>query len=371
MKILHTSDIHLHNDHPERFDALKKVVEKAKEYSVDYLVIAGDLFQDLESATDIFTRLRSVFNDLPFKVIVIPGNHDYSLYETQRDLGNSAVVLNAESPIFEDHSSNVIFFTVPYFDNLLPEHFPARLATVVQKLTPNFLNIFVYHGDLEEVVLKLRSRGRSSKEERGKAFSINLHYIEMLEKVKLVLAGHYHNATDGFKFGANGLFIYSGSPVSVSKSDTGERSVILIEINGIEISSFQRIYVSSFNYRELVISLNGFEENPVDIVLHKIQDEMGTDSQRRILLTLKGFINREISGIGEKEFVDAVTQRIASQWGERVIFDEGWNEVKDISIIMSKDFCRSVFDKIDTLNNSDEEKRYLKQLFIEALLKAR
>ncbi|MGB9824713.1 MAG: metallophosphoesterase family protein [Candidatus Hydrothermia bacterium] len=371
MKILHTSDIHLHNDHPERFDALKKVLEKANEFSVDYLVIAGDLFQDLESAADIFIRLRTIFNNLPFRVIVIPGNHDYSLYETQRDLGNSAIVLNAENPIFEERFSNVTFFTVPYSDGLLPEHFSARLAILVQKLSPNFLNIFVYHGDLEEVVLRLRTRRRSSREERGKAFSVNLHHVEMLQRVKLVLAGHYHNAIDVFKYGPDGLFIYSGSPVSVTKSDTSERSVVLVEINGTEISSYQRIHISSFNYRDLVISLNGFEQNPVETVLQRIQDELMNDSEVRILLTLKGFINREISGIGEKEFTDLLVKRISSQWSDRVILDEGWNEVKDISIIMSRDFCRNVFDKIDALENTEEEKRYLKQMFIDALLRVK
>lgn len=371
MRIIHTSDIHLHSDHPERFEALEKVIQKTKELKGDYLVIAGDLFQDLESASEIFTRLRALFNDLPFKVIIVPGNHDYPLYLTQRDLGNSAIVLNPENFVYQDNSNGITFFTIPYSETIVPETFPLNLAATTQRLPREFFNVFVYHGDLEEVVLRVRARSKVTGDETGKAFSVNLGYLKKQGNINLVLAGHYHNASGDFSFGEDGIFLYSGSPVSITKSDQGRRTIILVDIEIKKIKDFQRLPVETFYYESLTINLTGFENDPVGLVVQKVEEELQKNNSVRLLLYLKGFLNRSISGLGERDFSERVLESLKAKWGGRVLLEDLWNEVRDIGIIMTKPFCKSIFDKIDQSDKSEEEKINLKRMFIEALLKVR
>ncbi|MEO0285527.1 MAG: metallophosphoesterase [candidate division WOR-3 bacterium] len=370
MRIIHTSDIHLHKEHPERFEALERVIEKTKELKGDYLVIAGDLFQDPESASELFTNLRTVFNGLPFKVIVIPGNHDYTLYLTQRDFGNSAIVLNHENNIYQDIDFGVTFFTIPYSTTIVPETFHLNLAATTQKLSREFLNIFIYHGDLEEVVLRVRARSKVTGEETGKAFSVNLVYITKQGNINLVLAGHYHNAYGDFSFGDGGNFIYSGSPVSVTKSDQGVRSVNLVEIEDKRLKGFERVPLDTYYYKSLAINLTGFEPDPVDAVTQRVREEFQKSGTVRLLFSVKGFLNRSISGIGEKDFSERVLSSLKSIWGDRVILDEMWNEVRDISTIMSKPYCRNIFDKIENSDRSEEEKVILKKMLIQAIIGA-
>ncbi|MEM0331195.1 MAG: hypothetical protein QXW84_07455 [Archaeoglobaceae archaeon] len=53
-----------------------------------------------------------------------------------------------------------------------------------------------------------------------------------------------------------------------------------------------------------------------------------------------------------------------------MILDEMWNEVRDISTIMSKPYCRNIFDKIENSDRSEEEKVILKKMLIQAIIGA-
>jgi DNA repair exonuclease SbcCD nuclease subunit len=59
-----------------RFTALDNILKKARELNVDFLLIAGDLFDD--STVDTLTSRRSfdMLDSLPMPVYVLPGNHD-------------------------------------------------------------------------------------------------------------------------------------------------------------------------------------------------------------------------------------------------------------------------------------------------------
>src|SRR5438132_1395347 len=59
-----------------RFTALDNILKKARELAVDFVLIAGDLFDD--SAVDNRTAQRAfdMLDSLPMPVYVLPGNHD-------------------------------------------------------------------------------------------------------------------------------------------------------------------------------------------------------------------------------------------------------------------------------------------------------
>ena len=80
MKILHTSDIHLQNIGDERWEALRTILDTCKSEKVDVLVISGDLFDSNEKGAHLRVEMRKLFDDATFRTIILPGNHDATMY---------------------------------------------------------------------------------------------------------------------------------------------------------------------------------------------------------------------------------------------------------------------------------------------------
>lgn len=88
MKFLHTADwqigariSHAGDRAPairaKRFEAAKEVVQVAKEEEVDFVLIAGDLFENHNVSDTIVHRTVRILGDLgPIPVYILPGNHD-------------------------------------------------------------------------------------------------------------------------------------------------------------------------------------------------------------------------------------------------------------------------------------------------------
>lgn len=79
MKIAITADCHLSPNHPERKQALEKILEKLKFSNINILIIAGDLFdkkaQNYSEFDEILKKFPNIF------VYAIPGNHDSNLHQ--------------------------------------------------------------------------------------------------------------------------------------------------------------------------------------------------------------------------------------------------------------------------------------------------
>lgn len=93
MRILHTADLHLKQDDKKTVEALKEVLKEAADQKVDILTIGGDLFDTPADAETLRPKLRSLFEDNPFEIIAIPGNHDEEVYQNNLRFGNDLEVL--------------------------------------------------------------------------------------------------------------------------------------------------------------------------------------------------------------------------------------------------------------------------------------
>src|SRR6267378_5752005 len=85
---LHAADLHLgmrvtrfdpetcNRIREARFIALDTIVKKATELRTDFLIIAGDLFDDLEVDNLTARRAFEMLESVAIPVYVLPGNHD-------------------------------------------------------------------------------------------------------------------------------------------------------------------------------------------------------------------------------------------------------------------------------------------------------
>ena len=96
-RVLHTADVHLTSDDPDRMDALRTLLNHAEEENIDIVTIGGDLFDDPEGVEQLRTDLRNdLFSNRPFEIILIPGNHDIEAYRGDVFFGDSCTVITDE-----------------------------------------------------------------------------------------------------------------------------------------------------------------------------------------------------------------------------------------------------------------------------------
>lgn len=79
LRIAHCSDVHLDGDHrpAEHYrDAFARLLEHVRRDAPDLLLVAGDLFDANDASDDTVLWSMARLGELPFRVAMIPGNHD-------------------------------------------------------------------------------------------------------------------------------------------------------------------------------------------------------------------------------------------------------------------------------------------------------
>ena len=88
MKFLHTADWHLGIKYKQlgdkaqqarniRLKTVEKLIQKAREENVDFILISGDLFDSNQVDRSLLTAVSQIFSDIsPTPIYLLPGNHD-------------------------------------------------------------------------------------------------------------------------------------------------------------------------------------------------------------------------------------------------------------------------------------------------------
>ncbi|PIP49199.1 MAG: hypothetical protein COX14_00585 [Chloroflexi bacterium CG23_combo_of_CG06-09_8_20_14_all_45_10] len=145
MKILHTADIHLREYEDERWKAIQKLIEIGKQEKIEIFVISGDLFDKGVDAENLRPKIREIFSNNGFRIIVIPGNHDCDSYKSGMYFGEDATILNDLNSPFE--YKDVRIWGMP-FEHIEGEKILMKLRSLVANLTADKKNILLYHGEL-------------------------------------------------------------------------------------------------------------------------------------------------------------------------------------------------------------------------------
>ena len=227
MKFVHIADMHF--DAPfttingktnfgdkkrlEQRKTLKRIIEYIKEKNIEFLFIAGDLYENDYVKYTTIEYINSLFKEIPnTKIIITPGNHDpvikNSYYNTFNWNSNVYILKNnLEKLEFDECNIYGSGFTDFYkdeenFDNLKLEH--------------SKINILVIHADINGV-----------KDSNG--FSYNPISNKKLENFKFnyVALGHIHNSN----FEPNKSINYPGSTIALGFDELESHGMIVGEID--------------------------------------------------------------------------------------------------------------------------------------------
>jgi DNA repair exonuclease SbcCD nuclease subunit len=351
MKILHTADLHLRAEGDDRWEALTAVVEIGKKEKIDALVIAGDLFDRGIDAERLRTAVRPVFSGTGFPVVILPGNHDRDSFRAGDFFGSDAVILADIGAPFD--LGDVSFVGLP-FEPGSRERVLARLHDLRERLREDRVNILIYHGELIDTFF---SRTDFGDEGADRYMPARLSWFADLG-LSYVLGGHFHSTFTIRTFGDGGFFVYPGSPVSVTKKETGRRSVNLFETG----APPAQLPLDTAHYVDEDIVCDPFSDrNPKDLVAERLE---GLHPRAAALISVRGFIDGARLGTDESSLLGEV-KKIARGRG---VVDE--YSVRDVSSILTDDLFSAFEKRLSAQGLDDERQARVTRMLIEAMMEA-
>ena len=226
VKILHCADIHIgaaesslgtlaESRRAETLITFEKIINLAKEHSVDVLLIAGDLFNSNNIQKTFADRVFECLNSIPnIKVVYAAGNHDplnadspFKKYE----LPKNVCVLDTKDCFveFADLKTRV-------YGKSFKEIYMQGVERFSIAADDNFINLMCIHGDL--------------RSDMGSDYnSITSDFIKS-SGMDYIALGHVHKRTEIGKIG-NSYVSYCGCPEGQGFDELGEKGVYLGDVS--------------------------------------------------------------------------------------------------------------------------------------------
>jgi DNA repair protein SbcD/Mre11 len=274
MKFIHCADVHLdtplqglaqysgapvHEIRNATRRAFEKVLNAAIEEKVDFLVIAGDLYdtglKSFESAL-FFNKQMVRLNDAGIKVYLVYGNHDAAskLTKQLRPPGNVHVLRTNEPETIVDGNLGVAIhgqgFATPEITEDLAANYPAPV--------PDIFNIGVLHTNLSGYSEHANYAPCSLEELKNKGYE----YWAL---------GHVHNRqilyTDPY-------IVYPGNIQGRHGKEQGEKSSELVTVSDTGTVSIRQIPTSVVPWMEVAVDASECER--ADDVYDKLRTELQT-----------------------------------------------------------------------------------------------
>ena len=290
VKILHCADLHLGAEYStledkagvrkrENFLAFENIVSVCKAENIDFLLIAGDLFDHLHIDTQIITEVIGQIERIPETVVAIAsGNHDPnsidSCYSTRTWPGNVILFQNRLSHVlFEE--KNVCLWGAGFTSTYHPETF---LDVGGIDLDENRINLCVLHGDLVA---------------QGQGSLYNPISKEMIRPSRFdyLALGHVHKRTAIQREGRT-YYAYAGCPEGHGFDEQGEQGVYLGTVSkGRHSMDFRRICKRC--YYEVAVAVDNARtyQEIADLILQAITDRFPGDGKEHLYkVILKGAV---------------------------------------------------------------------------------
>ncbi len=308
IKFLHTSDLHLTQNDDTRLNVLNWIVEKANEIKIDYLIIAGDLFQSDTDATILRPKVKNLLEKIDAEVLIIPGNHDENSYDPKYDYGKNVRQL-IERPYQTLDINSLRICGIPYQNK--------RFADCIKDLPGDF-DLAIVHG----TVLDDSFRQLLIQEEIE---YLPIYPSNLENLARYVAFGHFHTRYLEKDY-PHTKIVYPGSPIALSTKCTSKRVVAYVELDKenlrvqpreVEISPYYKV-MEYFVFPEIENGLFTTIEEDLQKLNKKVMP----------LVIIKGFIST-----GEREFLQRLNEikdKFAGIFSDFNIIPEGittWDKV--------------------------------------------
>lgn len=272
MKFVHIADMHF--DAPfvvlnsrtnwgeirriEQRDAFKKIINYIKENNINFLFIAGDLYENEHIRESTIKYINDLFKQIPnTKIFISPGNHDpyinnsyYKTFQWEKNV----IIFSPIQTMYETPDADIygIGFNDFYCKDLK--------ASEIKIKNKNKLNILVIHGTVDGSLENVEYNPMK----KNMLKELGFDYIAL---------GHIHKLD--YNSEENQRIVYPGSTISLGFDELGQHGMIVgelekekINLNFVQVDNKElkeiNVDVTNINDKEeLVEKLNNLqlEEN--------------------------------------------------------------------------------------------------------------
>lgn len=257
----------------ELWSTFERIVKHAKDNKVDFLLIAGDLFEESYFTMPDITRVRDTFREAEdVNIIISAGNHDYkgikSLYNKIEWTSNVTIFNEGNIGKKEFNELNTVIYGYSWDTMEIREN---KLFDGL-KVDSTKNNILVLHGEL----------GNNSS-----YLPLNVESLNNLDMDYIAL-GHIHKPQI-----INNKIAYCGSPEPLDFGETGDRGIIQGIIEN-KKTKFEFIPFSKRKFIETEVLIN--EDMGYPDIMRQIRNiDVGNKKMDFYRINLNGFIQRSIS----------------------------------------------------------------------------
>jgi DNA repair exonuclease SbcCD nuclease subunit len=330
LRFVHSSDLHLKEGKGKRFEALRSILSLAQQEGVQYVIFAGDFFDKGIDARMLRGSLRNLFSEFQNIItIIVPGNHDEVAYPAGTYLGDNVRILS-KKPFEYVETEDAVFVGIPYpsEEDITPQFFDVLddIDLITEKPA-----IAIVHGTL--IGGECGFAGRFGEEEGYNP----IHLQDLQEaKFKYYALGHIHQPYEKLiKIQGKILAGYPGSPVSVTKAETGKRGVIVGRLDG-DNPLFDVKELDSFYTISESLTVIPHREKEILKELEKIVGEK-KDPNSELHLTISGFV-----GWKEGIFLEKVSKVLRGVSDNIILEPSSLQNISEINSVLIETFLKEL-----------------------------
>ncbi len=359
VKIAHCADLHIGsqcrgigNKGEIRKHELKntffRILDECGSEKVNLLLIAGDLFDDVNLSVSDVQDVKNALSKVSFKVVISPGNHD---------------PFTSDSPYAHQWPENIIIFKNNQIECVKIDDFKVRLwgfafkgayekenflKNLQIKKDDNFIDICVMHGNISSSGEDIYCPVRICDIERSR-----MDYIAL---------GHVHKRSEVCRAGGT-YYAYPGCPEGRGFDETGDKGFYIGTVSKNYCNlKFKKICKRTYEVIAVDISDADTENDVINLILQKIKKYCGesyTENLYKISLT---------GSVDEDFFIDVL--KIETILNEKLFFakvtDNTETEINAEKLKYRNDF-KSIFIKKMLLKIENSKSEYEKAVNKKAL----
>jgi len=375
IKIFHTADIHLDDGHEHRWDALQNIIVEGIKQEIDLLIITGDLFNEGMQINKFQSRLSKMLNapEVGFNTIILPGNHDPDYLNLF--FGEKVQIYSSDSNP-QSYFPFVDIWGLPFSENWDEEKTLSTLKSMQPKMDPSKVNLLLYHGNLQGKQYESTDAG-----EEGNSKYMPMHLESFAQfPFDYVLAGHIHVYRQKFSLNSrnNRFFIYSGSPVSITRKENTPREVNLLKIKPIDSKNIEteearldKTIPSAYTITDHPYPINTFHyiEHQFQIPIEDPQqiygdiDEFlkGDSEAKSYIIEVEGIFNQATMNCELSEFLGKVRSKFPANRTEIT------PNINDYTALMNHQLYQKVSAKIIASIPEEKEQAMLTRLLMKSM----
>ncbi len=351
VKIAHIADVHLGVQCRgigskselrgyEIKNTLLKILNVCKDEKIDFLLIAGDLFDDVNISDNYICDIKRLFSKVDFKIIISPGNHD---------------PFTSDSPYNSKWPENVYIFKNSFMECLNFSDFNLNIwGTAFQgvyKKERSLKNVNINNDDKINICVM---HGNILNSEDDNYCPIKIEDIEK-SNMDYIALGHIHKSSS-VGYAGTTYFAYSGCPEGSGFDEIGDKGFYIGSVSKGHCNlKFQKICKRTYNNLEIDVSDLHTDSEIADAIFNKAKSMHGENCFENLYkVTLVGMVSEDFC-------IDTV--KIESLLNDKMFFVTVIDKTEaDIDIDRLKFrndfksmFIKKMIDKIQKAENPEEK----------------